>query len=500
MYVEPKSTALSLPLKFMNTSNSSLSASLPLWNRHFLLLSVLAFLLLFVNLNVGDLSGYDDAFHAEEGKAMLHSGDWWTVRHNGELNPEFPPLFYWVEATSMKVFGVHDFAAKLPVALFGFGTILTVYFIAWELTGQVWLALIAMVVLTTTQYFLKYSTHSMTDVPFAFFLTLSMLFYIKGYRKPAFFIWSGLAAGLGMLTRPIVGVIPLGISFIHLVWMRRKDLILSRHVIGGVALSFLLPGIWYGVQYRLHGFTAALGPLGLIQKQATSGQAPSIMAIPGHLLGYPKLLLKLYWPWLPFMVIGLWWQVRQVIRERTFSATLFLVWIVGDLLPFSLGDAKQLRYIMAAFPLFAILAALPIDKWIPEKKKETCFRGLYALGVVAIVFMFFFPGSLMRATDMRKLAPVAEAHSRPDQRVILYTAGTNEWNYENQLLWYSDRYVDFPTTLNEVKDRIERDPEVPVIMDKGSFDQFAALNGDRLRLSKLEESNRFVCFRGSRIQ
>ncbi|MBL8208118.1 MAG: hypothetical protein JNM09_28045, partial [Blastocatellia bacterium] len=43
-------------------------------------------LLLFANLQRGDLAGYDDAVYAHEGKEMLRSGDWWNVWLNGKLD------------------------------------------------------------------------------------------------------------------------------------------------------------------------------------------------------------------------------------------------------------------------------------------------------------------------------------------------------------------------------------------------------------------------------
>lgn len=214
-----------------------------LWNRHFLALAALAFGILFVNLHVGDLSGYDDAFHAEQGRAILYNGDWWTIRHNGLHNPEFPPLFYWIEAISMKFGGANDFAAKFPSAVLGLGTIIAVYFIAYELAGQIWLALISMAVLTTTQYFMKYATHAMTDVPFAFFISLAVLFYLRGFRQRRFFWLSGLAVALAMLTRPFVGVISLGIFFTHLLLVRRYDLLRSRYILAGAGLALLFPFI-----------------------------------------------------------------------------------------------------------------------------------------------------------------------------------------------------------------------------------------------------------------
>jgi 4-amino-4-deoxy-L-arabinose transferase-like glycosyltransferase len=143
---------------------------------HLLAVAALAVALLFPNLNRGGLSGYDDALYAHEGKEMLRTGDWWTVHFNGAPNFEYPPVFIWLEAASMRVFGVNDYAAKLPSALAGLGTILILYFLTLELSGDVWLAAVAMLVLTTTQLFVKYAMHAMTDVPFTFFVTLAFTY------------------------------------------------------------------------------------------------------------------------------------------------------------------------------------------------------------------------------------------------------------------------------------------------------------------------------------
>jgi 4-amino-4-deoxy-L-arabinose transferase-like glycosyltransferase len=116
----------------------------------FLTLALLFALLLFPSLHRQALAGCDDAVYAHEGKEMVRTGDWWNIRFNGNLNFEYPPLFLWLEASSFKLFGVNDAAAKFPSALLGFGTILVVYFLTLELTGLLWLSLFAMLVLAST--------------------------------------------------------------------------------------------------------------------------------------------------------------------------------------------------------------------------------------------------------------------------------------------------------------------------------------------------------------
>src|SRR3974377_2158440 len=58
-----------------------------------------------------------DAVQAVIARNMLHSGDWVTARLDGVIYLEKPPLIYWLIAISYKIFGEHDLAARVPVAL-----------------------------------------------------------------------------------------------------------------------------------------------------------------------------------------------------------------------------------------------------------------------------------------------------------------------------------------------------------------------------------------------
>ena len=58
-----------------------------------------------------------DAVQAQIARNMLDSGDWVTPHLAGVAYLEKPPLKYWLIAIAFKLFGVHDWAARLPVAL-----------------------------------------------------------------------------------------------------------------------------------------------------------------------------------------------------------------------------------------------------------------------------------------------------------------------------------------------------------------------------------------------
>jgi 4-amino-4-deoxy-L-arabinose transferase-like glycosyltransferase len=57
-----------------------------------------------------------DAVQAQIARNMLTSKDWVTARLDGVAYLEKAPLIYWMMAVSYKIFGVHDWAARLPLA------------------------------------------------------------------------------------------------------------------------------------------------------------------------------------------------------------------------------------------------------------------------------------------------------------------------------------------------------------------------------------------------
>src|SRR5579864_6382663 len=57
-----------------------------------------------------------DAVQAQIARNMLQSGDWVTARLDGIAYLEKSPLKYWMIAVCFKIFGVHDWAARIPIA------------------------------------------------------------------------------------------------------------------------------------------------------------------------------------------------------------------------------------------------------------------------------------------------------------------------------------------------------------------------------------------------
>jgi 4-amino-4-deoxy-L-arabinose transferase-like glycosyltransferase len=58
-----------------------------------------------------------DSTHAEAGREMYVSGDYVTLHANGVRYLEKAPLPYWLVAIRYHVFGVNEFATRLPILL-----------------------------------------------------------------------------------------------------------------------------------------------------------------------------------------------------------------------------------------------------------------------------------------------------------------------------------------------------------------------------------------------
>ena len=80
----------------------------------------------------------DEPVYGETAKEMLLTGDWLSPRIYGEFWYDKPPLFYWLEAISFKLFGLSTWSARLPSVLATLISVLFLHFPDWGKEGPVW--------------------------------------------------------------------------------------------------------------------------------------------------------------------------------------------------------------------------------------------------------------------------------------------------------------------------------------------------------------------------
>src|SRR5438876_8026436 len=91
---------------------------------HFALLLAAASALFLPNLGSPSLWDIDEGNNAEAAREMLVSGDWIVPTFNYQLRVDKPALLYWCQIAAYRLFGVNEFAARLPSALAALAAIL----------------------------------------------------------------------------------------------------------------------------------------------------------------------------------------------------------------------------------------------------------------------------------------------------------------------------------------------------------------------------------------
>ena len=181
--------------------------------RDYLLLTGLALLLFFPFLGAVHLFDWDEINFAECAREMLLTGDWFRPQIDFEPFWEKPPLFLWMQAASMKLFGIGEWAARLPNALCGLATLLLVYRLGTRLHDRLfgWLWALAWIGSILPHLYFR---SGIIDPWFNFFIFCGLygfiefrwqFFTVKAPRsfwlKYRYLLMGGLLLGLAIMTK-----------------------------------------------------------------------------------------------------------------------------------------------------------------------------------------------------------------------------------------------------------------------------------------------------------
>ncbi|MBO0723516.1 MAG: glycosyltransferase family 39 protein, partial [Blastocatellia bacterium] len=332
------------------------------------------------------------------------------------------------------------------------------------------------------------------DTPFTLFFTLALYLYLKGLKRPHCLILCGLATGSAILTRSVLGLIPPGIILAHQIIIRKRERYRLRYLLIGFLIAILMPAVWYVSQYRLHGERFIAAHYTFISGKISAHQEFDAGLFLRGLLRYPKFLLQHYMPWLPLMVAGLFIRVKRMLRARDRLAELTVVWLALVIIPFSLVEAKVLRYIIPAFPAFSLLAAIPLAGWLARVRREIYLQAGYLALFILVVLITAFPRPLVRAAEMKRLGRVVDLSTRPNQRVTIFITGASYRDYlVNQFLWYSNRFCTEAKDTAVLMEGLRQGEKRTFIVDKGSYERLIAASG--VEVEVLMQTENFVCFR-----
>jgi len=300
----------------------------------------------------------DEGRYAEIPREMLERGDLITPTLNYVKYFEKPPLLYWINAASMKLFGLNEFSARLPSALCGLLTILVTYLIARQIYDRR-TALFSAVILGTSTGFVLQSRIILTDMLLTLCLTAGLGAFIVAAqrdegRRDSPLVWYlfYLFCALAVLAKGLVGIVfPGGIIFFFLMLGWRWRILGRMHLISGLLLFLAVVVPWFAVvSHRnpefLHFF--------FIREHFERFTSTVHGRYKPFWFFVPVLLVTML-PWSCLIpgALGRAWSERR--REAGQAGMFLLIWVAVIFLFFSLSSSKLVPYILPVVPPLSIL-------------------------------------------------------------------------------------------------------------------------------------------------
>ncbi len=159
-----------------------------------------------------------------------------------------PALYVYLSAPSIVIFGLNEFAVRIPSAVFGVLTILGVFFLVRTLFGRKNIALLSAFILAVSPWHIQFSRIAFESNVGLAFNVFAALFFLLGLKRPWFLVLSALAGGVNLYTYQSEKVFT-PLLFTALILIFRKDLFLisKKYIIiaGILGLFVSLPIIYY---------------------------------------------------------------------------------------------------------------------------------------------------------------------------------------------------------------------------------------------------------------
>ncbi len=365
-----------------------------------------------------------DAVQAQIARNMLTAGDWVTARLNGVAYLEKAPLVYWMMGGSYAVFGVHDWSARLPLAL----AVLLLCWVTFRFTRWAFeseeAGLYAGLALATCLGLFLFTRILIPDATLTLVITLAVwagLRLLEPEEAPR--RWSlllGACLGIGLLLKSLIGaVFPVlsGLAYMgatHRLFSRETWRRLRLGWVVGIALLIAVP--WHVLATLQNppyfAWTLRSGPgqyHGFLWFYFINEQLLRFLNLryPRDYNTVPRLwfwLLNLVWlfPWSAYLPGAFRLSYRPTTRAG--RARLMAVCWIGMVMVFFTFSTTQEYYSMPIYPALAILIGSTMageSRW--RGASSRFLAGAFALlflalaAVLGLVWRLPAPGDISRA-------------------------------------------------------------------------------------------------------
>jgi 4-amino-4-deoxy-L-arabinose transferase-like glycosyltransferase len=348
----------------------------------------------------------DPALYAAISKAMVQRNDYINLYVYGVDWLDKPHFPFWMAAFSFKVFGVSEWAYRLPALLFILLGAYYTYLLAKQLynTG---VAQVSVLVLLAAQHLLMSNTDVRAE-PYLLALivgTVYHLYNLFGRFKFLHLVLGSLLAACAVMTKGIFALVPIGTAIVgHAMFTRQlNQFVRWRWLLAAIFLAlFMFPELYaVYVQFDQHPEKIVFNTTGISgikwflwdsQFSRFVMQGPIVRA-KGDVFYYVHTLLWAYAPWCLVLYFVFTKLIVAIGRKQRLQEYVNLSAIIPMLLFFSLSKFQLNFYTNILFPFFSILVASFIASSLSPRARafyiisQTLYSSIFLFGTFVIILL-----------------------------------------------------------------------------------------------------------------
>jgi len=310
-----------------------------------------------------------DSVHAEAAKEIVQRGDWVTLHANGVRYLEKAPLMYWTIAASFEIFGVHDWSARLPLALGALWLVLATWSLGRRVYGDAGGLFAALMLVTSFGPYI-FTRFLIPDLLVGLWLLLTFDFFLRALddERPSHASCWGIAvaSALNVLTKGLIGLVfPAAVIFLYLLLARDLRRLLRLHLVSSTAVFLVIAAPWHLLagfrnpgQGSVHGFFWWYFVNEHFLRYLNKRVPRDYDTVP--LLLFWGLMLVWLLPWSAFLPQAIAQTPRRIrefaagLDRRQRANLVFALWALVILAFFSFST-RQEYYVLPAVPALALL-------------------------------------------------------------------------------------------------------------------------------------------------
>ena len=341
-------------------------------------------------LGKAHLFDWDEINFAESAREMIVTGNYHQVQINFQPFWEKPPLFFWLQVGAMEMFGINEFAARFPNAIFGIITLVTFFLIGKKYKSPQFGFIWAISYLGTFLPHLYFKS-AIIDPVFNYFIFMGIYCMYRSLPKPLQgsgftsnylkVSLAGLFIGLATLTKGPVGLLVFLISFlVYFIFTRFKNFPGIKKILLFTFFFTAICLLWFGQEIMNNGLW--------FLKEFLDYQVELFLhPVASHGEPFYYHFVVVFIGCFPISIIALpiFFNKNADVKKDFLRLMKILFWTVMIL--FSITTTKIVHYSSLTYMPLAFMAAVYLDSLIERQIKMKKYV-LVLIGVIGFVFSF----------------------------------------------------------------------------------------------------------------